>query len=547
MIEYRTPLMPPQPSRKPDSASQKSRNRSGSRPGRPDRNSGARPRPFSRRPSRSGSGDEELNATTAPEGRGIRGSRQPSADDDRSDSSATGAGAEDTIRLQKFLAMAGVDSRRNCEDYIRTGRVTVDGEVVLDPARAINPAKNDIRLDMERLRPPRFRYFLVNKPTGFLCTNSDPQGRPRAVDLVPVQDQRLFTVGRLDENTEGLLLITNDGDLAQHLAHPKFEVVRRYRCQVAGIPSTETLRQLREGMYFSDGFFRFRSVHVHRRKGRSVILELELQEGKNREIRRLMARAGHKVLTLERIGFGPLQLRSLGPGRHRELLPWEVQELRRFAEHGEKPADSKPQRRDEFGYRPGQTRKRVPKSGLKPGQKSESVETGSETSSHRPDGPRSATSPFDGPDRDGRRTDGPRTPGPRKSVAGNGQPRRPGPRTSGPRADRPPRPDRREERRPSDAIEMEVLDGSMGQEVRREHGVKGPRGRRPANPGRSSDLQEGYRSESSDRPRTTKSESRRPAARGKGKSSGAKSFRITGKKDANITPSSKGRDRRRNK
>lgn len=262
----------------------------------------------------------------------------------------------DRMRLQKFLAMAGVDSRRKCEEYIRTGRVTVDSEVVTDPARSVNPLKQDVRLDSERLRMPRLRYFLVNKPKGFLCTNHDPQGRPKAVDLVPASEQRMFTVGRLDEMTQGMLLITNDGDLAQRLAHPRFEVIRRYRCHVAGIPHPETLKQLREGMYFAEGFFKFRNVHIHRRKGQSAILEMELQEGKNREIRRLMARVGHKVLALERIEFGPLQLGSLAPGRHRELQPFEIHELRYFAEHGEKPASSQPRKGTSFGYRTGQTR-----------------------------------------------------------------------------------------------------------------------------------------------------------------------------------------------
>ena len=262
----------------------------------------------------------------------------------------------DTLRLQKFLAMAGVDSRRNCEEYIRTGRVTVNSEVVTDPARAVDPKTQDIRLDSERLRMPRLRYFLVNKPKGVLCTNHDPQGRPRAIDLVPPSEQRLFTVGRLDENTEGMLLLTNDGDLAQRLAHPRFEVIRRYRCHVAGIPQPDILRQLREGMYFAEGFFKFRSVHIYRRKGQSVILEMELQEGKNREIRRLLARVGHKVLALERIAFGPLQLGSLAPGRHRELQPFEIHELRHFAEHGEKPAPRGGKAGDGFGYRTGQTR-----------------------------------------------------------------------------------------------------------------------------------------------------------------------------------------------
>ena len=263
------------------------------------------------------------------------------------------------MRLQKFLAMAGVDSRRNCEEYIRTGRVTVESEVVTDPARSVGSKTQDIRLDGERLKLPRFRYFLVNKPKGVLCTNNDPQGRPRAVDLVPVTNQRLFTVGRLDENTEGMLLITNDGDLAQRLAHPRFEVIRRYRCHVAGIPEADVLNQLRDGMYFAEGFFKFRSVRVYSRQGRSTVLELELQEGKNREIRRLMARVGHKVLALERVAFGPLSLGSLAPGRHRELAPYELNELRHFIEHGEAPVKSSARRSDDgkgFGYRTGKTR-----------------------------------------------------------------------------------------------------------------------------------------------------------------------------------------------
>jgi 23S rRNA pseudouridine2605 synthase len=261
--------------------------------------------------------------------------------------------AEPGIRLQKFLAMSGVDSRRNCEQYIRDGRVTIDGEVVTDPARLVSADGQDIRLDSERRRLPRFRYFLLNKPKGVLCTNSDPEGRTRAVDLIPVADQRLFTVGRLDENTQGLLLLTNDGDLAQRLAHPRFEVVRRYRCHVAGRPTPEILQQLKDGMYFSEGFFRFRGVRMVRHQGRSTVLELELQEGKNREIRRLLARVGHKVIGLERIAFGPLQLGTLPYGRFREMAPAEVHALRRFLETGEQP-DRKGNRG--FGYRPGKTR-----------------------------------------------------------------------------------------------------------------------------------------------------------------------------------------------
>lgn len=272
------------------------------------------------------------------------------------DAATEDAVAEDSsvMRLQKFLAMSGVDSRRNSEQYIRDGRVTVDGEVVTDPARSVNAETSDVRLDAERLRLPRFRYFLLHKPRGILCTNRDPDGRPRAIDLIPVADQRLFTVGRLDENTSGLLLVTNDGDLAQRLAHPRFEVVRRYRCHVAGWPAPEVLTQLREGMYFAEGFFKFRGVRVIKHQGRSTVLELELQEGRNREIRRLLARVGHKVIELERIAFGPISLGSLPYGRFRELHGAEIRELKRFLATGELTEQSRG--RGSFGYRPGKTR-----------------------------------------------------------------------------------------------------------------------------------------------------------------------------------------------
>ncbi len=340
------------PPRRPQSGTDKNKRKPSERP---NRNAASAPKG---KPVRNTRPTEKRSRPkfNVPEARGNRGNR---VDADVTDAEPKETEVSpDAMRLQKFLAMAGVDSRRNCEEYIRTGRVTVDGEVITDPAKSVNPKVQEIKLDSERLKPPRFRYFLVNKPRGFLCTNSDPQGRPRAVDLVPFTDQRLFTVGRLDENTEGMLLVTNDGDIAQRLAHPRFEVIRKYRCLVAGFPQPDILHQLREGMYFAEGFFRFRSVRVFKRRGRSTILELELQEGKNREIRRLMARVGHKVQALERIAFGPLKLGSLPPGRHRELSSFEIRQLRQFIEKGES-SELGPRRTGgsgQFGYRSGQTR-----------------------------------------------------------------------------------------------------------------------------------------------------------------------------------------------
>lgn len=234
-------------------------------------------------------------------------------------------------RLHKILAAAGISSRRKCEEYVLAGRVTVDGEVVTDLAYRVEPGEHDVRLDGERLRPQAKRYFLLNKPQGVLCTNYDPRGRVRAVDLIPANETRLFTVGRLDESSEGLLIVTNDGDLAQKLAHPKFQVPRVYKVQVAGLPSRETLAELKKGLFFTEGKFAVQRVRVLRAHGKSSFVEVELTQGHNREIRRLFARVGHKVMWLQRIAFGPLKLGELAPGKFRPLTGPEIKALASLA------------------------------------------------------------------------------------------------------------------------------------------------------------------------------------------------------------------------
>lgn len=235
-------------------------------------------------------------------------------------------------RLQKVLAAAGVDSRRHCEELITTGRVTVDGKVMTELGAKVDPERQRVCLDGERIKPERKQYYLINKPKGFLCTNDDPSGRPRVVDLLPPQAGRLFTVGRLDENTEGLLLVTNDGEVAQRLAHPRFQVERHYRVQVAGDPAPEIFDQLKEGFYFTEGKFRVREVRRVGRQGKSTILQIVLTEGQNREVRRLFARVGHKVLNLKRIAFGPLKLADLETGEFRKLNGVEIGELLKLAD-----------------------------------------------------------------------------------------------------------------------------------------------------------------------------------------------------------------------
>jgi 23S rRNA pseudouridine2605 synthase len=197
----------------------------------------------------------------------------------------------------------------------------------------VEPARHEVCLDGEPVKPQPKRYYLLNKPPGCVCTHRDPAGRPRAIDLVPQSDARLFTVGRLDENSEGLLLVTNDGRLAQRLAHPRYHVRRVYHVQVAGRPTPETLAQLQNGIHFAEGKFRVQKARRLRSQGKSTFLELELNQGRNREIRRLLARVGHKVLRLERIAFGPLRLGRLPVGRCRPLTAAEIKAVRDLAEH----------------------------------------------------------------------------------------------------------------------------------------------------------------------------------------------------------------------
>lgn len=249
------------------------------------------------------------------------------ADDDQ-DESDSGDSRE---RLQKILASAGIGSRRHCEEYIRDGRVTVDGKTVTTLGIKVDPQTQKVCLDGERIKYQKKQYFLVNKPVGVVCTNADPQGRPRVVDLLPPWHGRLFTVGRLDETSEGLLLVTNDGELAHSLAHPKFQVERVYRCIIAGIPSDETFAALKQGLHFTEGKFRMRDVRRVKTSGQSTLVEVILTEGQNREVRRLFARVGHKVLKLRRTAFGPLKLGELEPAAYRPLTSAELRVLKHYA------------------------------------------------------------------------------------------------------------------------------------------------------------------------------------------------------------------------
>ncbi|HYW79098.1 MAG TPA: pseudouridine synthase, partial [Thermoguttaceae bacterium] len=235
-------------------------------------------------------------------------------------------------RLQKVLAAAGAGSRRQCEELIETGRVEVDRCVVTELGTRVDPSTQEIRLDGTVLPKVKLVCFALNKPTGVVSTNRDPSGRPRVIDIIESHGMRLFTIGRLDMNSEGLILVTNDGALADRLTHPRYGVEKIYRVQVAGRPTREALAEVRQGVYLAEGFARVTGLEVKSHHKASTILEMVLREGRNREIRRVLARVGHKVQRLVRIAIGPIRLGDLQPGESRMLTSQEINALRREAD-----------------------------------------------------------------------------------------------------------------------------------------------------------------------------------------------------------------------
>jgi len=230
------------------------------------------------------------------------------------------------VRLAKFLAHAGVASRRGAEEIIRAGRVQIAGTTVTDPARDVD-VDSGVAVDGKFLEGPEERMvFLVNKPKGVLSTAADTHGRRTIVDLVPSRGARLYPVGRLDADSTGLILVTNDGDLAQRLTHPSFEVPRTYRAAVRPAPVPEhALRTLREGVDLDDG----RTAPAKVRQVKPGVLELTIHEGRNHQVKRMCEAVGHRVNTLQRIRFGPLRLDDLPEGAHRRLKAAEVEGLRK--------------------------------------------------------------------------------------------------------------------------------------------------------------------------------------------------------------------------
>lgn len=233
-------------------------------------------------------------------------------------------------RLQRFMASAGVASRRECEIIIEEGRVHVDGEIVVKLGTKIDPTKQIVFVDGQRIIVQDLQYFVLNKPSGIVSTSNDPSGRPRVIDLIDT-DKRVYNVGRLDQSSEGLILVTNDGELANQLTHPRFGVEKKYHVLVDGIPAYSALRQLEEGIYIAEGKVRASHIKFMKKAKNGSWLEIILTEGRNREIRRMLSTIGHKVRTLKRVAIGPLRLGDLPKGAHRPLTSTELKALKRAA------------------------------------------------------------------------------------------------------------------------------------------------------------------------------------------------------------------------
>ena len=234
------------------------------------------------------------------------------------------------IRLQKFLAQAGVASRRSSEELIVGGRVSINGRIATELGVRVQPT-DEIRVDGKRIRRAASQWYALHKPRGYMSTRSDPEGRHTLYELVPPPMRRLFYVGRLDFDSEGLVLLTNDGDTAHRLLHPRYGIDREYDVELEEQVDDAALEQLRRGVHLDDG--RARARTVRRRGGNRVVLTL--QEGRKREVRRMFGALGHRVIRLRRVRYGPIRLGDLAPGEWRALDARELEALRRVKRAGE--------------------------------------------------------------------------------------------------------------------------------------------------------------------------------------------------------------------
>ncbi|MBA7716727.1 Ribosomal large subunit pseudouridine synthase B [subsurface metagenome] len=242
-------------------------------------------------------------------------------------------------RLQKILAASGLGSRRACEELIVQGRVTVDGKPATTLGDKADSTCQKIHCDGELVKPAKKVYLLVNKPVGYVCTNDDERGRPRVVDLLPLRNERLFTIGRLDADTEGLIIVTNDGSFTQRVAHPRYGVTKTYHAQVRGMVIAATCRELTTGVWLAGRRCCAARAKILKRRTAESTIEITMHEGRNREVRRMLAKTGHPVLRLKRIRIGSIKDASLLPGKARSLRKDEIEAL--LGETKRKPAKGK--------------------------------------------------------------------------------------------------------------------------------------------------------------------------------------------------------------
>ena len=231
-------------------------------------------------------------------------------------------------RLQKYLASCGVASRRACEEIIKAGRVAVNGQTVTEMGFKVTVGVDKVSVDGKDINPEEeLVYLMLNKPEGYVTTASDPQGRPTVLDLVAEVPQRVFPVGRLDVDTEGLLLLTNDGELAYRLTHPKFAVTKVYHALVTGKPSEDKLNRMRNGLKLDDGMTKPCTVEVIRRYNHKTLLEITISEGRNRQVRRMCRAIGNPIIELERVKLENIELSGVKRGQYRSLTLEELAPL----------------------------------------------------------------------------------------------------------------------------------------------------------------------------------------------------------------------------
>lgn len=235
-------------------------------------------------------------------------------------------------RLQKFMARHGVASRRACEEMIAAGRVKVNGKTVTVPGTTVDPARDRVEVDGRLLgQPERPVYILLNKPRGYISAVSDPRGRRVVTDLLADVKERVYPVGRLDYDSEGLLLLTNDGDLTLKLTHPSHGIAKTYRARVRGVPRTQDIEILSAGIMLDDGMTAPARIDLLEERDGNALLEVTIREGRNRQIRRMFEKIGHEVIRLKRIKMGDLVLGDLKPGQYRKLSAAETRRLKKMA------------------------------------------------------------------------------------------------------------------------------------------------------------------------------------------------------------------------